>query len=126
MFNLDSYNDLSSSTSPRISARPQLQQIGKPGRIMEEPPQKVSRYPLPAVSKLLQGICSCLTSKVVCLGCYMRLALSLTHSDLQVSVPPVDEGFHYPKQKMMQSSKSTSQGAPAAASTEDSFFHPGA
>lgn len=58
-FNLDSYDDLASSASPRISARPQLQQMGKPGRVVEEPPQQVSCYAFPAVSKLLQGVCSC-------------------------------------------------------------------
>lgn len=54
----------------------------------------------------------------------MRLALSLTHIDLQVSVPPVDEGFHYLKQRPVHSSRSTSQDVPAAANTQDPFGIP--
>ena len=73
MLNLEAYDDLSHSASPRISARPQLQQMGEPGRVMEGPPQQVSHYALTAVSKLLQGVCSCLTSKVAFLA--MRLDL---------------------------------------------------
>lgn len=54
----------------------------------------------------------------------MRLALSLTHIELQVSVPPVDEGFQYPKQRVTKSSKSTIQDVPAAATTQDPFGIP--
>lgn len=50
VFNLEDYDDLSPSASPRISARPQLQKMGKPGRITQEPPHQVSRHALPAVS----------------------------------------------------------------------------